>query len=140
MKSIPVTSAQRREIALLKVLKKRADRMQDMHQEQRVGSSIARIARRHRLTPAKVRALLKEYLVFAEENSLGYRIRYQKAPYTLRSGDKSRYRAYCRVAGAYSGTGSEYQGPAPAATLHSLGLRLLVRNVLRWRRDMWEKL
>ncbi len=139
-KSTPVTLAQRREIALLRVLKKRFNRMQAMYAQQTKGWSIARIARRHRLTPTEVRTHLRENDLFGAEVSLCQRIHHQETPGTLIPGDKAKYRAYCRSIRFYSDDGREYQGPAAEATFGDPGLRILARIVYTCSSREWDKL
>ena len=140
MKSTPVTSTPRRATALLRALKKRANRLQRMSDLHDSGWSTTRLARRFGLSARETRDQLREYAVFAEENSLCWRIFWQEVPGTLCRGDKGRYQDYRRKLRAYEGSGYVYQGPAAAVTLADIGLRDLARQYFWRRKKEWDQL
>jgi hypothetical protein len=139
-KSTPVTPAERREHALLRVLKKRFNRAQAMKREQSDGWSITRIARRHRLNEAQVRALLRELSVFGREVAQRLLIHHQKVPGTPVREDKSRGRAKHWTTHYFEGRGVEYRGAAAAATLNDPALRFMAYEAMCFETTLWNRL
>lgn len=131
-----------RKIALLRALKKRADRLERMTERKRNRHwSLARLARYYRLGPAQLRAQLAEYVLFEGEFNLLWRIHYQEVLHTLWPGDKGRYQEYCRAAKRYlGGEEATYTGPAKDATLREFAHRKLLGDTYRNRPKIWARL